>query len=141
HVLGLGAMARVHGGQEQVTVSSYASEGDRFGDLLECLWDDMRVVSHEEAGADPQSLVEANFSDPSMPGQVDTFEGASRGRGWVTPWIASGNPVAEVRHADSLDEEGSPYLRVGFKDSHDRTIGREYGRRGHFDPNRPHVIS
>ncbi|HWL10205.1 MAG TPA: FecR family protein [Planctomicrobium sp.] len=142
--LGMGASARVQLDNHETQIIQHASDDDRFGDLLEKMWDNMRMVSHTESDrvyGPVEQGIEANFSDPPFPGQVDTFEGSARGRGWVTPWIASGNPISEIRTEIPLNPDGSPYLHLRFENSFDRTIGREYGVHNQFDPSQPHVIS
>lgn len=138
-VLGIGASARVARHGNEKSVDTVASEVDRFANLLELLWADM---SQPAGGTDDQGgAVVAEFSDAPIPGTVDTFYGAVRGRGWLTPWVAAGNPTAHISTEDPLSGPDNPYLRLRFYRSYERAIARQYGERAGFDPTKPHVIS
>lgn len=134
--LGLGASARIRRGAAGSEIDFIPFDDDRYERLLELLWDDAEVVDGGNG-----STVVANFDDAPIPGTVDTFYGATRGRGWRSPWMAAGNPIGEIRHDNPLSGEGGPYLRVGFLRATGRVVAREFGARSGFDPGQPHVIT
>ncbi len=143
-VLGVGAAALVRGeGREdgEQTIDMTASATDRFGDLLELLWENMVSDVEDDASRGERGVVYAGFVDGPAPGAVDTFYGSAPGRGWLTPWVAAGNPTGEIARAFPLSGGDDPYLGVRFYNSLERCIARQYGPRRGFDPNQPHVIS
>jgi len=139
-VLGLGGSALVRRSEQGTSIDLVGSAEDRFSNLLKEIWDDIRQDSdadHEKNN----SVVEAEFNDAPIPKTVDTFYGSKPGRGWATPWLAVGNPTGTVRHKDALSGGQDPYLSLKFGPSTARVVAREYGRRGTFNPRKPHVIS
>jgi hypothetical protein len=139
-VLGVGAAAKIGKDAKHVAVDALVSETDRFGDLLEVLWSDMKQDAKEDQNEEKSTIL-ADFDDAPIPGAVDTFYGAVRGRGWLTPWVAAGNPLGDVTRQSPLVGTDNPYLRIAFSNAHDRTIARAYGARREFDPMQPHLIS
>lgn len=140
-VLGIGATAQVQHGKSRSKVDTVASAVDRFGSLLEFLWEDMSREGGDDGELDAVPVIVADFSDGPVPGAVDTFYGAKRGRGWRTPWVASGNPIGEIVDLDALGGDGNPYLRLRFGQAFERVVARQYGKHSGFDPTKPHVIS
>jgi hypothetical protein len=140
-VLGIGASAQVQHGNNRPQVDMVASAVDRFGGLLEFLWEDMSKDAGDEANSDENPMIVADFADGPVPGAVDTFYGAKRGRGWKTPWVAAGNPIGEIVDHETLAGEGNPYLRLRFGQAFERVVARQYGKRAGLDPSKPHVIS
>lgn len=140
-VLGVGASARVHGDDRATKLELGASTTDHFGNLLEMLWDDVPNDQFDRADGARHNSVNADFSDGPVPGAVDTFYGAVPGRGWLTPWMASGNPIGDLTDANPLSIENPLYLGLRFHHSYERSVARLYGERPGFDPTKPHVIS
>jgi hypothetical protein len=140
-VLGIGASAKVQQDSRKPRVDMVASAVDRFGNLLELLWEDLSNDRDDETRGDDNPTIVADFTDGPVPGAIDTFYGAIRGRGWRTPWVAAGNPIGEIIDHESLAGEGNPYLRLRFGQAYDRAVARQYGERPDFNPNKPHVIS
>jgi hypothetical protein len=136
-ILGLGASARLASGPGEVDVKMFVDHQGRFTDLLQMLWEDVADHQGDAAGESPH----AEFSAPEGTTAVDTFHGAIRGDGWVTPWVGSGNPLGQLARDDSISGEDNPYLKLRFFRSTRRTVAREYGPTGSFDPSEPHVIS
>jgi len=112
----------------------------RFTNVLERIWPDMRVEAASDDESVETSSVEAEFTDDE-PSAVDGFYNSKPGKGWVTPWVAAGNPSAAISRGDHGWGLDNPFLRVKFSNSHERSVAREYGARGTFDPSEPHVIS
>jgi hypothetical protein len=145
-VLGLGASARVKKENGQTDINMFGGDEGRFTDLLQMLWEDMHQRQPDQHGETIPSKADHVFpfqefsaSQPST--AVDLFHGAASGRGWVTPWVASGNPIGEVTDSNPLFGPGNSYLRLNFNQSLLRTVAREYGATDWFDPTQPHVIS
>jgi hypothetical protein len=113
----------------------------RFAALIERLWKELRDDSPLEEEPSDRSTVDATFAEGPAPGKVDTFLGAVPGRGWLTPWVASGNPSSEIVSNDPVFGLDTPLLRVRFTEAFDRAIAREYGPRQSFDPSQPHLIT
>lgn len=140
-VLGVGASARVHGDNRATKLEMGASSTDHFGNLLEMLWDDVPNDQFDRADGGRHNSVNSDFSDGPVPGAVDTFYGAVPGRGWLTPWMASGNPIGDLTDANPLSIGNPLYLGLRFHHSYERAVARLYGERPGFDPAKPHVIS
>jgi hypothetical protein len=140
-VLGVGASARIRGAGIHRGLELGASSTDHFGNLLELLWDDVVLADMEGAPAGEEGVVKADFSDGPVPGAVDTFYGAVPGRGWETPWMASGNPIGRLADDDPLSQVNPALLGLRFHHSYERAVARRYGKRPGFDPSEPHVIS
>lgn len=141
-VLEMGASAQIDTAGKSVSPFARLPDDDRFANLIEHLWSDIRVAQEGAVlpGGSSEHTVSANFND-ALPGAVDTFYGAKRGDGWLTPWVASGNPKGSILRDDVDFGVNDPFLRVSFSRSYERAIAREYGPRLGFDPNLPHVIS
>jgi hypothetical protein len=105
------------------------------------LWEDLDKETQDDASADQNPVIVADFSAGAVPGAVDTFAGAARGRGWRTPWVAAGNPMGDIVDENCLAGDGNPYLRLRFGPAKERAVARQYGQRPGFDPTKPHVIS
>ena len=140
-VLGVGAAASVHAPGAGPRLVMGASTTDHFGNLLELLWDDLPVNERDQAADHRNGGVKADFSDGPVPGAVDTFYGAVPGRGWLTPWMAAGNPIGDLTDANPLSNENPLYLGLRFHHSYERSVARLYGQRPGFDPAQPHVIT
>lgn len=140
-VLGVGASAQVRQDDMAQEIDTVASRADRFANLLQYLWSDLADSSATTTDSGQRPLVESEFSDGPVPGAVDTFLGAKRGRGWLTPWVAAGNPAGDIIRENPLSGPDNLYLRVRFYRSYERAIARQYGERNGFDPSKPHVIS
>jgi hypothetical protein len=141
-LVGMGTNVSVGRRGDDVALFASPPEKNRFAPLLERLWQDIRVVAPPGAKDDKNaSIVEAGFSDEPGPTAVDTFYGAQPSRGWLTPWVAAGNPTGEIRRDDPAFGLGDPCLQARFGDSYERAIAREYGPRGAFDPQEPHIIT
>jgi hypothetical protein len=142
-VLGIGGAARVLSKQSKgkPRYDKVSSEVDRFGNLLEFLWEDIDKETQDDANPEDNPAIVADFSDGSVSGAVDTFDGAKRGRGWSTPWVASGNPIGEIVDRNCLLGKANRYLRLQFGQANERVVARQYGKRTGFDPTMPHVIS
>ena len=140
-ILEMGESVQVDAAGKTVSPLATLPDDYRFSNLIEQLWSDIRVEAPERAVSLNDNTVEANFTDGGKPGTVDTFYGAKRGEGWLTPWVATGNPKGQILREDASFGLGDPFLRVRFNRSYERAIAREYGPRLEFDPNQPHVIS
>jgi len=136
-ILGLGEAVQVRRGKQGTRINTVAAREEQFADLLAVIWDDIRQVDDGGTG----SVVVADFDDAQHQKKVDSFYGSTPGRGWLTPWLAGGNPKGVIRRDDALSGEGDPYLSLKFGRANGRVIAREYGRRSDFDPSKPHVIS
>lgn len=143
HVLKMGANANVGPTSDAVELVATPSEESPFTSLLRHLWADLRApqASTDRDQALRGDSVEAEFSDALDGKQVDAFYNTSPGRGWLTPWVAAGNPAGKIVKNDAAFGLGSPHLHVRFQQSYERTIAREYGSWGKLDPRQPHVIS
>jgi hypothetical protein len=141
-VLEMGASVQVDSAGKTVSPIARLPDDYRFTNLIEQLWGDIRVAQEGAASPDGNTdhTVEADFAD-AIPGAVDTFYAAKRGDGWLTPWVASGNPQGQIVQDDPNFGLGNPFLRVKFNGAYERAIAREYGPRPGFDPSQPHVIS
>jgi hypothetical protein len=140
-VLEMGTNVSVGPKAKAVTLVAPRPEEYRFAALLEQLWNDIRVTdAPDDDDSTNENIVAADFSDPEA-AAVDTFYDSKAGRGWLTPWVAAGNPTGEIRRGDPEFSLHNPYLHVKFTQSHERAIAREYGSRGELDPSQPHVIS
>jgi hypothetical protein len=131
-------------GRQGENVALFASppESNRFAPLLERLWQDIRVVAKsDDVGDNSSSVVAADFSDLPGPTAADTFYGAKPSHGWLTPWVAAGNPTGQIRRDDPKFGAGEPFLQAQFGESFERAIAREYGPRGAFDPDEPHIVT
>lgn len=141
-LLEFGSSVQIGNKGNQFEVEKIASKPELYDDLLERLWDDIQIEDSETvSGLDDGTLVKAEFTDATTSGAIDAFYNASRGRGWVTPWLAVGNPMGHVATLNSLAGENNPYLKVSFLKSNIRTIARAYGSRPGFNPREPHLIS
>jgi hypothetical protein len=142
-VLSAADTARVQSGQLEIDrrFDKFSSSVDRFGDLLELLWEDLENEAQDDTSAEKNPAIVADFSDGPVAGAVDTFAGAKRARGWRTPWVACGNPIGEIVEQDCLSGKANPYLRLRFGPANDRVVARKYCKRAGFDPAKPHVIS
>jgi hypothetical protein len=141
-VLEMGASVQIDSAGNSVSPMARRPDDYRFTNLIEQLWGDVRVAPEASVSPDGKAddVVEANFTD-RMPGAIDTFYAAKRGDGWLTPWVASGNPQGRILSDDASFGAGNPFLSVKFNGAYERAIAREYGARLGFDPNLPHVIS
>lgn len=143
-ILGVGTSARIRSQKDpgRLGFEVVSLESNRFGNLLELLWKEIPLPTPDPDEEQAHGgVIEANFDDAPVPGTVDTFYSAVAGRGWLTPWVAAGNPQGEVVRDNPLSGEGNPYLRVGFYRSASRVIARSYGSRPDMDTTKPHKIS
>ncbi len=142
-ILGLGTSARLLPGSGQADIKMFGSGQGRFTDLLQMLWEDMRSDEAVAGGGDagPGIYPRAEFDGAADALSVDSFHGARSGKGWVTPWVGSGNPIGQILGAATLSGPENPYLKLRFYGATRRTIAREYGATESFDPEKPHVIS
>jgi hypothetical protein len=140
NVLEMGTNVRI--GQQGKGIALVAARPEEypFTKLIEELWRDIRTAPSDAAAAPAGDTIEADFGD-DKPGSVDTFYAAAPGLGWLTPWVASGNPTGKILRDETGFGEDNPYLSVRFKRSYERAIAREYGPRAGFDPSEPHVIT
>jgi hypothetical protein len=127
---------------EDVALFASPPDNNRFAQLLERLWHDIRVPAPADEGGDQDaSVVEAEFSEAPGTDAADTFYEARPGRGWLTPWVAGGNPTGQIRREDSDFGLDNPFLQLRFGESFERAVAREYGPRPAFDPREPHIIT
>lgn len=143
HVLEMGTNASVGPTSDAVKLVATPPEESPFTSLLRHLWADLRAPeeSSDRQQASLNDCVEAEFSDALDEKPVDAFYNTRPGRGWLTPWVATGNPTGEIVSDDRAFGLNNPYLNLRFQRSYERTIAREYGRWGKVDPSQPHVIS
>jgi hypothetical protein len=140
-VLEMGANAQISNTGKSVSLIAQREGEYPFTKLVEELWSDIRRDEPDSsAAAAGGDAVVADFTQ-NKPGNIDTFYAAKRGHGWLTPWVATGNPTGRIQPDDSGFGSQNPYLNVHFERSYERTIAREYGSYAEFNPSEPHVIS
>ncbi|MCA9239352.1 MAG: FecR domain-containing protein [Planctomycetales bacterium] len=144
-VLTLGATARVQESGGEADITLFENDEGRFTDLLQMLWEDVQSRSGGPSRGDGPTAdavfprAEFNIDDASSP--IDRFHGAIAGKGWITPWLASGKPIGEIASGALVAQGDNHYLSLSFFRSSFRTIAREYGATPAFDPAKPHVVS
>lgn len=141
HVVEMGANVSIGGAGDEVALIATHPDEYRFAALIEQLWADIRTDATAKGALSNGEKVEADFSDLPGASAVDTYYEAKPGDGWLTPWVAAGNPIGKILNDDSSFGLGNPYLRMKFNQSYERVIAREYGSRNGFDPSQPHVIT